>query len=343
MTGPSARPPTMEDVARGAGVSRSLVSLALRDSPRVSEASRARVLRAAEALHYRPNAMARNLASRRTATVGVVVNDLHNPFFAGVIDGIEAAADEHGHRVLLNAANRSARREKAAIEMFLAFRCDGIILTGPSLPASVINAAAEVVPVVAVGRAMRSAAIDTVVNDDHHGAELAVEHLTGLGHRSIVHIDGGRGAGANARRRGYLAAMERLRLGAEAAVVPGDFTDRAGVDAVERLLADGDLPTAIFAANDLVAAGALDRLEDEGVAVPGDVSIVGYDNTSIAALHHMSLTTIGQPDEEMGRLAFQAVYDRLMDQRTEPVRHVLPPSLFERGTTAPPRPPEEET
>src|SRR5206468_3990387 len=163
-----------------------------------------------------------------------------------------------------------------------------------------------------------------------------VRHLAELGHRRIAHIDGGRGAGAAPRRTGYVREMKRLGL--EPQVVPGEFTEAAGVRAAESLLQVDELPTAVFAANDLVAAGALDRFEDAGLRVPDDLSIVGYDNTFLAALHHMSLTTIDQPRPEIGRLALSTLVERIDGARGSAVHLRLEPSLVVRATTGPPPP-----
>jgi DNA-binding LacI/PurR family transcriptional regulator len=326
--------PTMDDVAAAAGVSRALVSLVMRGSPRVSDRSRTAVRQAAERLGYRPNLAARNLASRRTSTFGVLLNDLHNPWFAEIADGIHDAADNAGYQIIIANGRRSAATEDRAVESFLSHRVDGMILAGCRLPTRRIDGLGVKTAVVSVGRPLRSDHVDTVNTDERLGSELAVRHLAELGHRDIAHIDGGRGAGAAPRKAGYLAAMSAVGLANRCRVVAGDFTEAAGVHGIEVLLRAGRFPTAIYTANDLSAIGALDRLEDEGMCVPGDVSLVGFDNTALAALHHIGLTTIDQPRVTMGALAVQLLLERL-DGRTAVRREVVPPSIVVRTTSGP--------
>jgi DNA-binding LacI/PurR family transcriptional regulator len=328
--------PTILDVAARAGVSKSLVSLVLRDAPSVSEEKRRAVLAAAAALDYRPNLVARSLVRRRSNVLGVMLSDLHNTFFADVLDGVAGRAGELGYKSLIVTGNRAPAGEAEAIETLLELRTDGLVLAAPRLERERILEAARAVPLVLISRAVSSPRVDSVTNDDQAGAALAVEHLAALGHRRIAHIDGGRGAGAQGRRQGYLHAMRRHGLAAEARVIAGDYTEEAGAQGVEELLTSRVRPTAIVAANDLSAIGALDSLGRQGLRVPQDVSLVGYDNTSLAGLRHIDLTTIDQPRLAMGRTAVELLLERLERRRTAPRRVVIAPSLVVRGSTAPP-------
>ncbi len=328
--------PTMRQVAERAGVSVALVSLVMREAPNVSVHRRRLVLEAATELGYRPNVLARNLASRRTRTIGIVVNDLHNPFFAECIDGLQEEADRTGYRLLLGNGKHSRSGEADALETFLQFRVDGLVLAGPTITTSSMEQAAGTTPIVIVGRKTRSTKVDSVNTDDESGAGLAVDHLVALGHRRIAHVDGGTGAGASGRRQGYKRAMSMHGLEDQIMVASGDFSEAGGRAATVELLRLRPRPTAIFASNDLSAVGALDAIEDASMQVPRDMSIVGYDNTSLAALHHMSLTTIDQPRADIGRMAIRLLLERLDGGRTGAVHHVVAPTLVERNTSRKP-------
>ena len=329
--------PTMEDVAERAGVSRALVSLVMRDSPQVSDGKRRSVLQAARELGYRPNLMARNLAQRRTHTIGVLVDDLRNPFFGEVVDGIEAEAAEHGFRVLILNGHRDAQRELNAVETFLQLRVEGMALVGARLGTDDLARIGTAAPCVMVATGIVHPGIDTVGTDDQRGAELAVEHLSALGHTRIVHMDGGANVSAAARRSGYKSGMQTAGIGDLIDVRPAGDDEADALAVIDALLAEDDPPTAIFAFNDLLAAGALNRLDDAGMAVPTEMSLVGFDNTFISALRHFSLTTINQPTLAMGRIAVDTLLQRLSDGSGEPVRHTLQPELVVRSTTGPPR------
>jgi DNA-binding LacI/PurR family transcriptional regulator len=298
----------------------------MRGAPHVSEARRAAVLAAAAELGYRPNLVARSLVERRTRTLGVLVSDLHNPFFAEVIDGVQAEAGERGLRMVLGTGRRDADEEAAAVEAFLQQDVDGLVLLSPRLGAAALHDAAAAVPTVVVGSRV-AADCDVIVNDDALGAELAVTHLVELGHSRIAHIDA---PAAPERRAGYESAM--ARHGLEPVVAAGDVTDEGGYAGARALLADGR-PTAIFACNDLAAIGALTALEEAGLSVPGDVSLVGYDNTYLAAIRHLSLTSVDLPRVRMGRLAVEAIEERRAAPDAPARVHTVTPQLEVRGSS----------
>ena len=295
------------------------------------------MLEAAAALGYRPNAVARSLVQRRTRVLGVMLSDLHNTFFADVLDGVAGRAGERGYKAMLNTGNRAVSGEAEAIETLLELRSDGLILAAPRLDAARIAEAARSVPVVLVARTITASRVDCVSNDDTAGAALAVDHLVELGHRRIAHIDGGQGAGAQARRRRVRARHAAARAGRAGPHRPGRLHGGGRRQGRERPASpEGPRPTAIFAANDLSAVGALDALTRRGLRVPEDISLVGYDNTSLAALRHIDLTTIDQPREAMGRTAVDLLLERLERRRTAARRVVMAPALVVRGTTAKP-------
>jgi DNA-binding LacI/PurR family transcriptional regulator len=329
--------PTIIDVANAAGVSKSLVSLVLRGAPNVSSERRKAVLQAAEDLGYRPNAVARSLVRQRSYLIGVMLSDLRNPYFTEVVEGIEEEAIAAGYRALITTGSRLPAREAVALDALLQLRVDGLILAGPVLDSSTIVSAGRSAAVVLVARSTRSRHLDSVSNDDKAGAAMAVHHLVQLGHRRISHIDGGVGAGSSSRRAGYLAEMRRHGLADGIEVIPGDYTENGGASGVDTLLRRPAIPTALFVANDQAAVGALHALEAAGLQVPGDVSLVGYDNTAVAGLGHIGLTTINQPRREMGELAVRLLMERVEQARHDPSHLVIAPSLVVRRTTAPPR------
>jgi len=328
--------PTINDIARKAGVSKSLVSLVLRDAPNVSDARRSAVLEAARELGYRPNLAARSLVQRRSQIIGVLVSDIHNPFFHEILDGIDSAALEAEYRPLLTTGRLVPKRERLAIDTLIELRVDGLILGSPRIPHAEVAEVARMVPTVALGFTGRAGEYDTIAGDERIGAGLVVDHLVDLGHTRIAHIHGGTGAGAQPRRRQYERAMHRHGLGELIQVVPGDFTEEGGISGMRNLLAVRPRPTAVFMANDFSAMGALEVLDDAGIRVPDDLSLVGYDNLTAARLHRIALTTVDQPRYDMGQFAVTMLLERLEEGRHEARHVVLPPKLVIRETTARP-------
>lgn len=329
--------PTILDVAARAGVSKSLVSLAMTDPERVGEASRAAIIKAAAELGYRPNAVARSLVQQRTSVIGVVLSDLHNPFFADVADGIEAAASEQGYRAMFSSGFLDSNRERSAITTMLELRVDALIIMGSMMKVARIDAVAANVPLTLVGRHTRSKRLDSVGVDDMAGAREAVAHLIELGHVEIAHIHAGHAAGAPRRRRGYEKEMTKRGFGEHIRLVRGDFTEAAGANAMTEILSSGDIPTAIFAPNDAAAFGAMQVIDNAGFSIPEEISLIGYDDLALSSLPRIALTTVGQPRTDLGREAVHLVLERLDEGRKEARHVVVPPKLVVRSTTGPPR------
>lgn len=330
--------PTIRDVAARAGVSKSLVSLALQNAPRVAPETREVILAAAEQLGYRRNAAAHALVAHRTRTIGVFVLDLHNPITADVLDAVQAEARRRDYRTIVVVGSEDAAAERAELEKLLEFRVEGIIAVGHRLPDGAENAITASCPAVIIGSEQCGIPhLGAMSNDDVLGAGLAVDHLVALGHERIAYVDGGSSTVARDRRRGYRAAMRRHGLGEHVTVVRGSFTDDGGYRGASRALAVEDRPTALFVVNDLAAMGAMAAVVDLGLSVPDDVSVVGYDGTGLAGLRPLGLTTVAQPLHELGTEAAAYLCGQL-DGEPSGERHTrLAPTLIERRTTGPPR------
>lgn len=328
--------PTIRDVAARAGVSKSSVSRVLQGSPLVSESSREAVLRAVEELGYRPNAAARTLVSRRSNAIGVLLTDLRNPFLMEIVDGIEPVAEKYGYTVLVVSGKRHSRAEASALHRLLELRVDGIICDTVKLDRQALLEATRATPIATLTRTPELPRVDSVVTDDRAGAALVVEHLAGLGHRHIAMVADMQERAGLDRVRGYKDTMTALGLADEIHVVPGDFTEEGGHRGAKQLFQENAAVSAIFAANDFSALGVLDAAAAAGLDVPGEISVVGYDDIAIAALPQIALTTVHQPAGRIGEAAISAVLARI-EQPDRPARRiVMEPRLVERATTGPP-------
>jgi DNA-binding LacI/PurR family transcriptional regulator len=323
----------MEDVARRAQVSRALVSLVFQDSPKVSAESRRKVLEAEAELGYRKNALAQSLASKHPRTIGVHIQDISNPYLAAVYAGVAEAAGKWGYDLLVGPGSGPDTREADLINTLLSHQVCGLILQSPYLPTDELATLLSGMPAVLIGRNAPIDQVDLVFTDEIQSAQLVVSHLVELGHTDIVHISGGSTACATAREEGFRRAMDEASLPAR--VVPGDFIEEAGTLAVRQLLTDRALPTAIFAVNDLVAVGAMGVLHEAGLRVPADVSIVGFDDTNIAKLGLVQLTTVRQNVDAFGQVAVQMLIDRVTSGRAERARMRMDGQLIVRKTTGP--------
>jgi DNA-binding LacI/PurR family transcriptional regulator len=328
------RPPTIIDVAARAGVSKSLVSMVLREDPGVSPARRAAVLAAAADLGYRPNRAAAILAGTRTRTVGVVIDDFRNPWYVPMLDGIREALGPHGLRLTLADTRANAHLGSSPFDDLLSLRVDGVVLAAEGFPDLLVPSDTPVV--VAGERADVPGGLDVVASDEAAGVQAAVDHLVALGHRHVVHVSGSGGPAAVRRA----AAVERLAGSGIAAVVVGDgpTSEQAGHHAARLALEAHPETTAILAANDVMAMGAIAAVQDAGLRVPQDVSVIGHDATPLASSPLLRLTTVDPHNEEVGRLAAARLVERIAAPTQDgPTRVLVRPSLVVRATTAPPR------
>jgi DNA-binding LacI/PurR family transcriptional regulator len=326
------RRPTLEDVAERAGVSRALVSIVMRDVAGASEQTRERVRRAADEIGYRPDPRARRLRQHRTKLIGVTFI-AGQEFHADLVDGVYVAAEELGYDVVLSGVTPH-RDETRALRTLVDDRCEGLVLIGPEMPKGQLGDLAGRGPVVVVARRVHG--VDVVRSDDVAGAVLGMDHLVGLGHRRILYLDGGRAPGAAERRRGY-------RRAARAAQLPellgrGGLTEREGAAAAAAMLDSKALPSAVFAFNDRCALGVMDVLIRAGVPVPQQVSVLGFDDSPLAGLAHIDLTTIRQDSAGLARAAVQRLASRLDDVSVDggAVDITREPTLIVRGSTAAP-------
>ncbi|MBF6214000.1 LacI family DNA-binding transcriptional regulator [Nocardia puris] len=326
------RRPTIVDIAARVGVSKSLVSLALRGDEGVSDATRARIVQAADELGYRSNSLARALVRGRTGQIGVLVTDLRNPYHTEVALGVETAAEAVGLETFLANGRRDPNRMAAHLNAMLGLNMEGIVVVSSRVEYAVLAAAAKETPVVVVGRPEDTPpGLDSVANEDEAGIGLAVDHLIGLGHRHIAFASASRRPAALARRRGYEAALRRAGLEPlDARPVPLGAGRTEAIDAILRGRA-----TAVVTNNDLLAVDVLDRAFDLGVDVPGRISVVGYDNTDLAARVRPRLTSVDQCGPALGETAVALLLERVAGRDAD--RHeVLFPNLEVRDSTASP-------
>jgi DNA-binding LacI/PurR family transcriptional regulator len=334
---PSGRRVRLKDVAARAGVSAGLVSLVLRNQPGPGAQARVRVFQAAQDLGYRPDRSASLLARRRSHHLGVMM-DVRNTFHAELVADLDVAATALGYDLVLSTLTPT-RDERRAAEILLDFRCEALILVGPTESTGRLNALGAQLPVVVIGRRVPATAVDVVRAADDQGVAQAVGHLAALGHRDIAFVDGGRGPVATDRRRGYRQAMRELGLAGYLRIIPGGAGEGAGRRAAAALFGGGGAgaaPTAVVASDDRCAVGLLDDLARRGLPVPGVVSVVGYDDSPLARLAHVDLTTVSQGARQQAEQAVALAVDRLEHSRPQTREIVLAPRLVVRGTTAAP-------
>ncbi len=340
-------PVTLEEIAKASGFSVPTVSRALTNNKYpINPATRQRIVEVAQTLGYRPNLAARSLRTEQTSTIGVIVDDISSPFVPPIVRGIQDYLKEFDYLSLIINSDWDPEVEQDAINTLLSRPVDGIIFVEYSHLALNEALLRSNKPYVFVHRLFGSAIKNSIVPDDYYGATVAIQHLIGLGHRRIAYINGPE-SWHSARRRlaGYKDAMAAHHLAVEPAFIqPGDWEYDSGYQAALNLLKLSDAPTAIFAANDLMALGAIGALQDAGLNVPKHIAVVGYDNRDFAKIVRPRITTVSMPVYEMGRTAAQLLLKQINEGRQETDEIRVKGQLYIRetcGADASLRTPEE--
>jgi LacI family transcriptional regulator, galactose operon repressor len=346
---------TLDDVAREAGVSRATAARALGGYGSVGERARERVVAAAEALRYRPNVLARSMKSGSTRTLGVVVSDIQLAFFAQAVRGIADAAREEDFEVILANTDEDLALERAAVGVLVDKRVDGLIVVPaePGEASHLVEAQERGIPVVLLDRGAPGVRCDVVVVDNQRAAKNAVRHLVRLGHRRVAIVVEARTAlpaGAVVRSRlrpdggmtsllreaGWAAALHEAGLSVTDDLICGARYDRADARrAAVRALAQRDRPTAFVTTDETMTLGAIDAIQDAGLEIPRDISLVAFDDLPWTTLVRPPLTVVAQPVLELGRTATQRLLGRVAGLDGPPETVVLSTSFVVRGSTGP--------
>lgn len=337
---PTRKTPTIQDVARHANVSAATVSRVLSAPERVSETTRERVLAAVQDTGYTINQAARSLRLRAARTILVAAPDIGNPFYSTILDAVIREASRRGYGVLV-ASRIGDDPNRWLSDYLLSNRADGLLLLDGSLDTNrlhgILGEGGASLPLVAAYDELPDPKLTSVVTDNRLAAARAVAHLVGLGHREIGHIIGiSRNASTNERLLGFYDGMRSADLSIDTGwLVQGNYSMDSGTYAAERMLATGQLPTAVFAGNDEMAIGLIHRLRREGVDCPRDISVIGFDDIAVARYFDPPLTTMHQPREDIGCMATRTLIDIIEGvlPRSEPVHVVLKADLIVREST----------
>lgn len=329
---------TIYDVAREAGVSMATVSRVVNNNPNVKPQTRKKVFEAIERLGYRPNAVARGLASKKTTTVGVVIPDISNANFAEVARGIEDIANMYHYNIILCNADKKKEKEIRVINTLLEKQVDGLLFMGGTVTDEHIQAFQTAhVPIVLCGTTDEKEQMPAV-DIDHEGAAFdAVKLLIEKGHRRIGMISGTLQDPNNgfARYQGYKKALEEAGIPfAEELVRIGNYRYESGVEAMNYFLGLAERPTAIFAATDEMAIGAIHAIQDEGKIVPDDISVISVDNSRMASMVRPLLTTVAQPMYDIGAVSMRLLTKLMNKENVAVAKIVLPHELIQRKSVA---------
>jgi DNA-binding LacI/PurR family transcriptional regulator len=329
---------TSQDVAKLAGVSIATISRVINGYPHVSATVRRKVLRAVKTLNYQPNRTAQRLRAKRSRVVGLIISDIQNPFFTSVVRGIEDLAYQQGYSVVLCNSDEDPQKEHLYIDVMCAEDVAGVIIASASEASAHVQALLDRnIPVIAIDRRVRSRQVDSVLVANVQGTIAAMSHLLSMGHREIgyVGLPLDRTPGRE-RYAGYRRALRAHGLKASRGLVCfGNAKQQGGYECAARLLKANPSLTAFFVANNLMTLGALGAIQEAGLKIPADVSVVGFDDMPWAPLLQPPLTVVAQPTYELGQKAVELLLARIK-QPDKPVTHVeLNPTLIPRASTGP--------
>lgn len=333
--------PTVVDIARKLGISPMTVSRALNAHPSVRDETRCKVIRTAQELNYRPNLWARSLVTRRSGVVGLLVPDISHAFYAEVTTGIQQVVENRGYSLILSCSHRDLEAELRALDSLLASRVEGLIVASTQSEESGAyfrDLSKTGIPLVLIDRFFQRLSCTRLVTDDVEVGRIATAHLISLGHRRIAHLSGPGISTGRLREEGYRQAMQEHGLEVEPAwIVPGLFRTAESRQATHLVLRLPSRPTAIFAASDYSAFGALCACRDEGLSVPADISVIGAGDIEGASNPYAFLTSVTWAREALGREAARLLLENIADPvRFKPASIVYPPSLVLRQSTAAP-------
>lgn len=327
--------PTILDVAKKAGVSRSTVSRVLTNSNRVDPETKQKVLAVMKELNYQPSQVARNLRRQETKLIAVLIPGISNPFFGSLVQGMEEVAIKKGYNVILCNMGEDPVRQMEYLQMLERKQVDGVILTALRNPLDEVKAYLQYGPIVLASEYVEDDSLPAVVIDNIKAAERVTEHLIMKGHKRIGFINGPEHIIlCRDRQEGYIQTLEKYEISASHdLIMSSDFTIKGGFECAKQLLELEEKPSAIFAANDDMAVGVIQAVQERGLRVPQDVSVVGFDNVQISRVVQPNLTTIDQPIFQIGIKSMELLMSCLEGNVLEDKRTVLEANLCIREST----------
>ena len=326
---------TLKMVAEKAEVSVNTASRAINNKPDINEKTKKRILKVAQELGYIRNAAAVALRTKKTGTIGVVIADNSNPFYAEVLNGMEEAAREKNYHIILTNTQRDYRKEEEAINLLLAKRVDGLLITPvQDRDDDIKNLIDANIPFVVVGRDFENIEVDAVYNDEVKGGFLATEYLIEKGHRRIALINGFLyKSPAKGRSEGYKKALNKYKVPLDESLISvGDINMEDGHERTKQMLEKNLDFTAIFAYNDMMAFGAMQAIKEKGLRIPEDIGLVGYDDILYSSLISPPLTTIRLEKQDLGVESVKLLLSRINSNRKKTKKIMLDVDLIVRGT-----------